>query len=404
MRPEKANQSPNDNPAQEAAELEPPGIGAPEGVSRIAPTGAQQQGPARREVEQGARISAPGAGVAPGRLPRGRSARLALVLAVALAGLLGYGGYWYIFLQGVISTDDAYVDAAIVSVSSRLAGRAAAVRVKEGDRVVVGQPLVELARELALLRRAEALAEVHQKEAKHAGMLGPARREVQAVTEAQMAMDEVVLARRERSVMRLEALSAVRAVTRKEIEDARAEAEQARAKLEMTRRELELLQAGATGSAIRRVAAELELARARLRTVEADLASLTVKSPIDGVVARRMVEPGEVVQPGQGLVQVVETGKTWVVANLEEGQLGGLQEGQAVEVSVDAYPGRTLRGRVGAVYGATLSRFSVLSTTSSSGGFIKVTQRIPVRIEWAERQIPPMYPGMNVVVRIFVRP
>lgn len=219
-----------------------------------------------------------------------------------------------------------------------------------------------------------------------------------------MAMDEVVLARRERSVMRLEALSAVRAVTRKEIEDARAEAEQARAKLEMTRRELELLQAGATGSAIRRVAAELELAWARLRTVEADLASLTVKSPIDGVVARRMVEPGEVVQPGQGLVQVVETGKTWVVANLEEGQLGGLQEGQAVEVSVDAYPGRTLRGRVGAVYGATLSRFSVLSTTSSSGGFIKVTQRIPVRIEWAERQIPPLYPGMNVVVRIFVRP
>jgi membrane fusion protein (multidrug efflux system) len=123
-------------------------------------------------------------------------------------------------------------------------------------------------------------------------------------------------------------------------------------------------------------------------------------APVDGVVAKRSVDPGEVVDPGQGLFQLVENGKTWVVANLEEQDINGLREGQPVDITLDAYPGLRFQGKVGPLYGATLSRFSLLSTSSASGNFIKVTQRVPVRIDWAEPYNLPLVPGLNAIVRI----
>jgi membrane fusion protein (multidrug efflux system) len=131
-----------------------------------------------------------------------------------------------------------------------------------------------------------------------------------------------------------------------------------------------------------------------------DMADFEMKAPVDGVVARRTVDPGEVVDAGQGLFQLVENGRTWVVANLEEHDIAELREGQPVEITLDAYPGLLFQGKVGPLYGATLSRFSLLATSSASGNFIKVTQRVPVRIDWAEPYQVALVPGLNAIVRI----
>ena len=166
------------------------------------------------------------------------------------------------------------------------------------------------------------------------------------------------------------------------------------------RKNFQLLLAGGSDDHKAEYRAELEMAKARLDSAKADLAEGVIYSPVDGVVAKRTVDSGEVVTAGQGLFQVVENGRTWVVANLEEQDIADLREGQPVRIYLDAFPGETLHGRVGPVYGATLSRFSLLSTSSASGNFIKVTQRIPVRIEWEEDHNLPVVPGLNAVVRI----
>jgi multidrug resistance efflux pump len=253
-----------------------------------------------------------------------------------------------------------------------------------------------------LIRRNQARAEVDRVRARLAELRNGARKEEIEVSRSETRRHEVELARRRDLLRRMEALAPVQAISDQELEQQRAEVELAGVDLEVSRKKLALMLAGTRSEAIAQAQADLALAGARLGDVEADLKDLVIFSPIDGVVARRMVDPGEFVEEGQGLMQIVETGRTWVVANLEEGEIEEVRPGQRVDVDVDAYAGRTVRGRVGSLYSATLSRFSILSTTSTSGSFIKVTQRVPVRIEWDEDNFPQMYPGLNVVVRIHV--
>lgn len=334
--------------------------------------------------------------------PRGRRTRMALVLLVVLLALLGYGAYWLLWLRGTVTTDDAYVDARIVSVSSRLPGRVGSVPIKEGDQVKMGQVLVNLATSQMLIRRDQARAEVDRMKARLQELRNGPRKEEIRVARSEVQRSGVEMNRRRDLLRRMEALAPVQAISEQELEQQRAQVELGRVELEMNRRKLELMLAGTRDEMIAQARADLDLAEARLADVEADLKDLVVMAPVEGVVARRMVDPGEFVEDGQGLMQIVETGHTWVVANLEEGEIEDVRPGQRVDVNVDAYPGRTMRGRVSSVYSATLSRFSILSTTSTSGSFIKVTQRVPVRIEWDENQLPDMYPGLNVVVRIHV--
>ena len=332
----------------------------------------------------------------------GRRTRMAMVLSVVLVVLVAYAIYWMVFLRHTVSTDDAYVDARIVSVSSRLPGRVGEVPVNEGDKVEKGQTLVQLSKGQMLIRMAQSRAEVDSAQARLDELLAGTREEELRIARTDIRMKQVELNRRRDLLKRMVGLARIKAVTEQELQQQRANVELGRVELAMSNDKIKLLQAGARAEAIAQARAQLALAEGKLADVEADLTDLTVVSPIDGVVARRMVDAGEFVEDGQGLMQVVETGRTWVVANLEEVEIEGVRAGQPVNVEVDAYSGVKVRGKVHSIYSATLSRFSILSTTSTSGSFIKVTQRIPVRIEWAQDNLPPMYPGLNVVVTIDV--
>ncbi|HEU4366816.1 MAG TPA: HlyD family secretion protein [Methylomirabilota bacterium] len=151
--------------------------------------------------------------------------------------------------------------------------------------------------------------------------------------------------------------------------------------------------------------AQLAEARAALREAELNLEYTTILAPVPGRVTRRTVEVGQVVQPGQPLLAVVDVGRVWVVANYKETQLTRVRPGQRATISVDTHPGLLLRARVDSIQSGTGSRFSLLPPENASGNFVKVVQRIPVKLvlEPGQNGHALLVPGMSVVPVIEVR-
>jgi len=149
-------------------------------------------------------------------------------------------------------------------------------------------------------------------------------------------------------------------------------------------------------------AAAVEAARARLEAAELTLSYTTITAPIDGTVTRKSVEVGQNVQPGQGLMTLIPLQDTWVTANFKETQLADVKPGQKAEIHVDMY-GKSVIGHVDSIAGATGSRMSLLPPENATGNFVKVVQRIPVKILVDQTDGLVLRPGMNVDVTIFTR-
>jgi membrane fusion protein (multidrug efflux system) len=144
-------------------------------------------------------------------------------------------------------------------------------------------------------------------------------------------------------------------------------------------------------------------ARANLDAAELELGYTTVVAPIDGLVTRKSVQLGQIIQPGQSLLTIVPVQDVWVAANFKETQLADVHPGQRVDVHVDMY-GRSFSGHVDSVAAATGARLSLLPPENATGNFVKIVQRIPVKI--ALDQVPSGFalrPGMNVTATVFTR-
>jgi len=149
-------------------------------------------------------------------------------------------------------------------------------------------------------------------------------------------------------------------------------------------------------------AAAVAAAQANLAAAELQLSYTTITAPIDGVVTRKSVEFGQMVAPGQGLMAIIPLNDTWVTANFKETQLAQVQQGQRAEIRVDMY-GRSITGRVDSIAGATGARLSLLPPENATGNFVKVVQRIPVKVLVDPNQGLTLRPGMNVDVTIFTK-
>jgi membrane fusion protein (multidrug efflux system) len=149
-------------------------------------------------------------------------------------------------------------------------------------------------------------------------------------------------------------------------------------------------------------AAGVESARANLAAAELQLSYTTLVAPVDGVVTRKSVEPGQIVQPGQGLMTIIPLQDVWVTANFKETQLASVRPGQRAEIKVDMY-GRSVSGHVDSISGATGSRMSLLPPENATGNFVKVVQRIPVKILIDQTNGLVLRPGMNVDATIFTK-
>jgi membrane fusion protein (multidrug efflux system) len=151
--------------------------------------------------------------------------------------------------------------------------------------------------------------------------------------------------------------------------------------------------------------AKVAEARAALQEAELNLEYATIFAPVAGRVTRRTVEVGQTVQPGQLLLALVDAGHVWVIANYKETQLTHVRAGQRASISVDTHPGLVLRGRVDSIQSGTGSRFSLLPPQNASGNFVKVVQRIPVKLvlEPGQNGHALLVPGMSVVPVIELR-
>lgn len=151
---------------------------------------------------------------------------------------------------------------------------------------------------------------------------------------------------------------------------------------------------------------QIEQCKADLLLAKRQLDYAIVRAPCDGIVSKRAVEEGQYVSVGQNLCAVVENGKIWVSANVKETQLKNLREGQLVKIKIDAYPDLDLNGKIESFSGATGAKYSLLPPDNSTGNFIKIIQRIPVKISLSElpqdkSQI--LFPGMSAFVKIHLK-
>jgi membrane fusion protein, multidrug efflux system len=329
--------------------------------------------------------------------------------AVVLALAVALGALWWWHESGIETTSDAFLEAHIVYVSPQVAGEVTRVLVDDNERVHAGQPLVEI--DPAQFRLALAQAFAGQQQAQTA--LGQAIAGV-AVARASLAQAnaDVVSARAtavraRQDLGRYQNLRRVnpRAVARSTVDQAIATARSATAEQRAAEQRVQSAHAQ-----IQSAQAAVAGARARIATDKATVAQTklnlgytTVAAPVDGHVANRTVAVGSYVTPGQQMMAIVPL-HLWVQANFKETMIAGIEPGQSVSIHIDACPGADARGHVVSLQRGSGEAFALLPPENATGNYIKVVQRVPVRI--ALDSVPAgcvLGPGMSVEPSVRIR-
>lgn len=314
-------------------------------------------------------------------------------------------GVWvaskFIHLGNVEFTDNAQVQRQIVPVCSRVQGYIKEIRFKEYEPVRKGDTLVVIDDADMRLRVAQARADYQNALAGRTvadRSVGVASANV-AVSEASISEARILMENAAVDLERYRKLLEKDAVTRQQYDRAETDYKAKKARYEMLAR-----QRSATSSVVaetrQRIAqndAGVELATALLETAELNLSYTVITSPCYGFASRKEIQIGQLVQPGQTLLDVVDGCEVWITANYKETQMRHIRPGSEVDIRVDAIPGKTFTGRVVSLSSATGAALSLLPQDNSAGNFVKVRQRIPVRIELADDADLNLFrAGMNV--------
>ncbi|WP_323036425.1 HlyD family secretion protein [Pararhodobacter sp.] len=291
---------------------------------------------------------------------------------VALAGAVGLYAWWQ---HGVTypSTDDAYLQANLLTISPQVGGQVATVNATENAYVTEGDVLFTL--DPAPLQAAFDIAQAQFDLATQTAGAGGSN---VAAAEAQVAQAMAALAVEQTDFHRTEQLFRLSDVSQAALDQATATRDQAQAAVDAANAALSAArdQLGATGAQNAGVRAALgQLALARL-----NLEHTTVSAPASGWVSNISLRPGQIVAAGQPLFSLVEDGAWWVDGNFKETDIDRIRPGQPVSLTIDMYPGTTLTGTVASIGAGSGSVFSLLPAQNASGNWVKVTQRFPVRI------------------------
>ena len=386
------------------------------------------------------------------RRRRARNAYLILTIAAVVVAGAWFGHRW--LTKGKQNTDDAQVESDVVPLAARVGGVIKTARVRDNQIVKAGEVLfeidpadldVEVARTVAELDAARAQqaasdAQVAVAQSSSSGGLSSARAALTGAgagvrgagdavraAEASVARARADLASAETDLTRMQELFAKQAGTRHDVDHAQQTRDVARAALDAANAQLEMArsqrglaearvaeaeghvtqstpveqvvaaaQASAKLAAARVTAAEVALAKAKLQRSYA-----TVTAPAAGMVSKLGAHAGQQVMAGQGLLMLVPL-ETYVVANFKENQVGQMKAGDQVDVELDAYSGVELHGVVDTVSPATGARFSMIPPDNATGNFVKVVQRVPVKITWTVPPAVAMRPGLSAEVTVHV--
>jgi membrane fusion protein, multidrug efflux system len=412
-------------------------------------TGVANSAPASKPVQAGEEDFRPPS--------RTQSKGFRIGLAIAILVLIVVGFFVYRYLTSYEDTDDAQIDGHINSVSARISGHVLKLDVADNQYVAAGQVLVEIdpADYQVAYNRAKADFDEAEAAAEAAGVTVPitsvntssqvsstladvnsARAGIQAAkqqyqaAEAQLRAAEADSTKAQQDLARYKMLVAKQEISEQQYDEAYAAAAASAATVQgakataqaaqqqVTQAEGRLTQAEANYQyastaprqmRVTRARASQALAVAQQKKAALDQASLNleytrVRAPIDGIVSNRTVEVGQNVSPGQQLMNVINLSDIWITANFKETQLADMRVGQPVTIHVDAN-GRSYNGKVNSIAGASGARFSLLPPENATGNYVKVVQRIPVKIvlDPDQNKDHALRPGMSVEPKVWLR-
>jgi membrane fusion protein, multidrug efflux system len=290
---------------------------------------------------------------------------LVLILAV-----LGAGAWWYINHSAYVTTDDAYIDAYKVTVSSQVPGRIVELYIDEGDQVQKGELL-------AKLDSSDYVARIRQTE--------------MSLKEAELGIQlaEVKLEQAQINYDRAKEQYEAKIIPKEKYQNTEKTFQAAKVGLMMANAKIPVIQS-------------------TLNTLRISLSHTNIYAPMDGVAAKRWVLPGDVVSPGQGIFTVFGTENIWVTTMLPETELHKIHIGDTAEIQVDAFPDATFKGVFYEFGNSTASQFSLIPPDNASGNFTKVSQRIPLKLNIFKTNGKPdgevdLLPGMSVEVKVKIK-
>lgn len=381
--------------------------------------------------------------------------RLKWVIVLAVIGILLAAGYWWRYMRDRVSTDDAYVRADSAAISSRIPGSIAEIRVENDDWEAKGNVLVKLDPTDYEVKVEEIAASLKQIEAQmslaEVDLRLTDRRTKEQVDAAAAQVKEAEQARKQAG-HRVEELEKMRNGSLAEFQNAkknyerserlfrtgtgseidldtkRTLYERAEADLKATDQRIAAARAsaGAVDERVDQSTANLNAAKAsrlqvemaqyklaalkaqhsqveaKLKKAQLDLSYCIIKAPISGYIAQKSIQVGDWVQPGQPLFAIVPLHRIYVEANFKETQLGDIRLGQPATIQADIYPDHTYHGRVVGIRAGTGAAFALLPPENATGNWIKVVQRVPVKIQ-IENPLPPKYPlrvGLSLEVTV----
>jgi membrane fusion protein (multidrug efflux system) len=303
-------------------------------------------------------------------VPIYRNVKIVIPLFLIVLVIAIFAWQYYVGLRDFVSTDDAYIDADRVAVSAKILGRIDQLIANEGDSVKQGQILIRLDNSDLCAQESQAKASL-------------------AFARENILLSKVNMEKAQTDFQRTSAQFDQKIIPKEQYDNARSELEAAKARLNIAY-------------------AQTATTQAQLGVIQTQLKNTVITSPMTGVISKRWVLTGDVVQPGQPIFSIYDLKNIWVTANLEETSLAALRSSENVEITVDAYPDTKFSGKVFQIGSNTASQFSLIPPNNASGNFTKITQRVPVKISITRvtntnsQKLIDLLPGMSVEVKVRV--
>lgn len=338
------------------------------------------------------------------RRPKFVIAVLLIVIIVLVAGTI----YW-LHARKYVSTDDAYIDGHVTQVSARVSAQVTALHIDDNQLVHTGDLLVELDPTDYEVALEQARAQLISSQGRLTQAQAQTNTANAAVVQANAEVDaaQVNLENATRDLQRFQEMGEA-ARSQQQLDNARTAQKNAQAQLDQARARRVSAEANVRTSlaSVKAAEGEVRTAEAGLRRARVNLSYCKILAPTDGRVTQRTVEVGNYVAPGQAMFMLVSP-DVWVTANFKETQLTHMQPGQPVTIQVDAFPDAEFQGHVDSIQAGSGSRFSILPAENATGNFVKIVQRVPVKIVFDygrnTNDTRLLSPGLSVVPSVKVR-
>jgi membrane fusion protein, multidrug efflux system len=327
-----------------------------------------------------------------------------LVIIVVGAGIYGLNKYRYALHHE--DTDDAQLEGSINPVLPRVSGYITEINFEDNQQVTEGQLLVKLDDRDLRIKVAQAEAALENAKANVLAVKANATsvKSNIATTQANIETANVHVWKANQDYNRYEKMLADKSVTAQQFDAIKADKQIADAQVEVTKKQQEaaLTQADASAQQVMVAEANVKQKQADLEYAQLQLSYTTITAVVSGQVSKKTIQKGQFVQAGQNLFNIVKADDLWVVANFKETQLAKMEIGQKVDVKIDAFKNQELTGEVNSFAGATGAKYSLLPPDNATGNFVKVIQRVPVKIKLnADKAIiHKLRPGMSVSVTV----